>query len=157
MNDLASLRTHIVNLLTKGEAHVDARSELKDFPANLRGRKPEGAPHTPWQLLEHLRIAQLDILQFSIDAKHESPKWPEGYWPETESPPSDKAWDKSMQQFLDDLDAMCELVKDTKRDLFARIPHGTGQTLLREALLLADHNAYHLGQIVLVRRTLEKR
>lgn len=157
MNDLASLRTHIINLLTKAEAHVDARSELKDFPVKLRGRKPEGAPHTPWQLLEHLRIAQWDILQFSMDAKHESPKWPEGYWPETDAPPSDKAWDKSVRQFLDELDAVCELVKDPKRDLFARIPHGTGQTLLREALLVADHNAYHLGQIVMIRRTLEKR
>lgn len=157
MNDLASLRTHIINLLTKAEAHVDARSELKDFPAKLRGCKPEGAPHTPWQLLEHLRIAQWDILQFSIDAKHESPKWPEGYWPDTDAPSSDKAWDKSVRQFFDDLDAMCELVKDPKRDLFARIPHGDGQTLLREALLLADHNAYHLGQIVMIRRTLEKR
>lgn len=157
MNDLAALRTHIINLLTKAEAHVDARSELKDFPAKLRGRKPEGAPHTPWQLLEHMRIAQWDILQFSMDAKHQSPKWPEGYWPETDAPPSDKAWDKSVRQFLDELDAMCELVKDPKRDLFARIPHGSGQTLLREALLLADHNAYHLGQIVMVRRSLEKR
>lgn len=156
MNDLASLRTHIINLLTKAEAHVDARSELKDFPAKLRGSKPEGAPHTPWQLLEHMRIAQWDILQFSIDAKHESPKWPEGYWPEKDAP-SDKAWDKSVRQFLDELDAMCELVNDPKRDLFARIPHGSGQTLLREALLLADHNAYHLGQIVMIRRSLEKR
>ena len=157
MNDLASLRTHVINLLTKAEAHVDPSSELKDFPVKLRGRKPEGAPHTPWQLLEHMRIAQWDILQFSIDAKHESPKFPEGYWPQTEAPPSDKAWDKSVRQFLDDLDAMCDLVKDTKRDLFARIPHGTGQTILREALMLADHNAYHLGQMVMVRRALEKR
>ncbi|HEY6248815.1 MAG TPA: DinB family protein [Candidatus Angelobacter sp.] len=157
MNDLASLRQHIINLLTKGEAHVDVRSELKDFPSKLRGRKPEGAPHTAWQLLEHMRIAQWDILRFSVDAKHKSPKWPEGYWPETEAPASDKAWEKSVSQFLADLYDMCELIKDTKRDLFARIPHGTGHTLLREALLLADHNAYHLGQIVLVRRILEKR
>ena len=157
MNDLASLRRHVINLLTKAEAHVDARSELKGFPRKLRGRKPEGAPHTPWQLLEHMRIAQWDILRFSVDAKHQSPKWPEGYWPKTEEPPSDKAWEKSVRQFFTDLDAMCELVGNVKHDLFARIPHGTGQTLLREALLLADHNAYHLGQIVMVRRTLEKR
>ncbi|HEY6350339.1 MAG TPA: DinB family protein [Candidatus Angelobacter sp.] len=157
MNDVASLRQHMINLLTKAEAHVDVRSELKDFPRKLRGRKPEGAPHTPWQLLEHMRIGQWDILRFSLDAKHQSPKWPEGYWPETEAPPSDKAWEKSVRQFLADLDAMCELVGDAKRDLLARIPHGTGQTLLREALLAADHNAYHLGQIVMVRRILEKR
>lgn len=156
MNDLASLRQHVINLLTKAEAHVDAPGELKNFPPKLRGRKPEGAPHTPWQLLEHMRIAQWDILQFSIDAKHESPKFPEGYWPETESPASDKVWEKSVRQFLADLDAMCKLVEDGKRDLFARIPHGTGQTLLREALLVADHNAYHLGQIVMARRMMEK-
>lgn len=156
MDNFVALRHHIVNLLTKAEAHVDARKELKDFPPKLRGRKPEGAPHTPWQLLEHMRIAQWDILRFSVDAKHGSPKWPEGYWPETEKPPSAKAWEKSVRQFLADLDAMCKLVRDPKRDLFARIPHGDGQTLLREALLVADHNAYHLGQMVMVRRTLEQ-
>lgn len=156
MQNLASLRTHIINLLTKAEAHVDARSELEKFPRKLRGRKPEGAPHTAWQLLEHMRIAQWDILCFSVDAKHESPKWPESYWPETDAPPSDKAWDESVQQFLKDLDEICKLVRDPKRDLFARIPHGTGQTLLREALLVADHNAYHLGQIVMLKRILEK-
>jgi hypothetical protein len=155
MENVASLRTHLVNLLTKAEAHVDVQSELKDFPANLRGRKPEGAPHTPWQLLEHMRIAQWDILRFSMDAKHVSPKFPDGYWPETDSPPSPKAWDKSVKEFLHDLDEMCELLRDSKRDLFAPIPHGDGQTLLREALLVADHNAYHLGQIVTVRKTLE--
>lgn len=157
MEDLSSLRQHVINLLTKAEAHVDVASELKGFPAKLRGRKPDGAPHTPWQLLEHMRIAQWDILKFSVDASHVSPKWPEGHWPETETPASPKAWQKSVQEFLDDLDAMCKLVLDPKRDLFARIPHGTGQTLLREALLVADHNAYHLGQIVTLRRILEGR
>jgi hypothetical protein len=155
MDSNASLRTHLVNLLTKAEAHLDASSEIKDFPKKLRGRKPEGAPHTPWQLLEHLRLAQWDILRFSVDADHVSPKWPEGYWPDTDAPPDDKAWDKSVKDFLHDLDEMCKLVRDPKHDLFARIPHGTGQTLLREALLVADHNAYHLGQMVMVRRTLE--
>ena len=153
MDNIESLRTHLVNLLTKAEAHVDVISTLKDFPRELRARKPQGSPHTPWQLLEHMRIAQWDILQFSLDAKHESPQFPEGYWPKTEKPPSDKAWEKSVKQFLADLDAMCKLVSDPKQDLFAAIPHGTGQTLLREALLLADHNAYHLGQIVLIRKT----
>lgn len=155
MDNNASLRTHLVNLLTKAEAHLDAPGELKDFPKKLRGRKPEGAPHTPWQLLEHMRLAQWDILRFSVDADHVSPKWPEGYWPETDAPPDDKAWDKSVKDFLHDLDEICKLVSDPKRDLFARIPHGTGQTLLREALLVADHNAYHLGQMVMVRKILE--
>jgi hypothetical protein len=149
------LRQHLANLLTKAEAHLDLASELKDFPRELRGRKPEGAPHTPWQLLEHIRIAQWDILEFSKNAKHKSPKWPEGYWPKTEAPPDDNAWDKSVKQVLADLKAMRNLVDDPKSDLFAKIPHGDGQTLLREALLMADHNAYHLGQLVMVRRILQ--
>jgi hypothetical protein len=151
------LRQHLANLLTKAEAHLDLESELKDFPRELRGRKPEGAPHTPWQLLEHIRIAQWDILEFSRDAKHKSPKWPEGYWPKTEAPPDDKAWDKSVKQVLADLKAMAELAGDSKSDLFVKIPHGDGQTLLREVLLVADHNAYHLGQLVMVRRILQGR
>jgi len=156
MENIAALREHIINLLTRAEAHVDAKSELEGFPAELRGRKPTGGPHTPWQLLEHMRLGQWDILQFSIDAKHVSPKWPDDYWPRTDAPPSDNAWEESVRQFLADLEAICDLVRDPNRDLFARIPHGTGQTLLREALLVADHNAYHLGQIVMVRKTVEK-
>lgn len=155
MNHPDPLRQHLVNLLIKAEAHVDVGSELRDFPSQIRGRKPKGSPHTPWQLLEHMRIVQWDILRYSEDSKHKSPKFPDGYWPKTDAPPSDEAWDGSIRQFLADLDAMCALVRDTKRDLFAPIPHGGGQTLLREALLVADHNAYHLGQLVLIRRTLE--
>jgi len=151
------LRQHLLNLLTKAEAHVDLESSLKDFPRELRGRKPEGAPHTPWQLLEHIRIAQWDILEFSKNAKHKSPKFPDEYWPRSEAPPDDQAWEQSVKQTLADLKAMCALVSDPKRDLFAGIPGGDGQTLLREALLLADHNAYHLGQLVIVRRILERR
>jgi DinB superfamily len=151
------LREHLISLLTKAEAHVDLESSVKEFPRELRGRKPEGSPHTPWQLLEHIRIAQWDILEFSRDAKHASPKWPEGYWPQTEAPPDDKAWDKSVKQIQADLKAMCDLVHDPKRDLYTPIPHGDGQTLLREALLVADHNAYHLGQLVMVRRILERK
>ncbi|HKD80047.1 MAG TPA: DinB family protein [Candidatus Angelobacter sp.] len=151
------LRQHLIDLLTKAEAHVDLESSLKDFPRELRGRKPEGSPHTPWQLLEHIRIAQWDILEFSKNAKHKSPKFPDGYWPKTETPPDDKAWDKSVKQVLDDLKAMSDLVHDPKSDLYGKIPHGDGQTLLREALLVADHNAYHLGQLVLLRRILERK
>jgi DinB superfamily len=155
MDTIDSLRQQLVNLLTKAEAHVDVASTLKDFPPPLRGRKPEGAPHTPWQLLEHMRLAQWDILHFSVDAKHVSPKWPEGYWPKRDTPANDKAWKESVQQFLGDLDDICDLVRDKKRDLFAPMPHGDGQTLLREVLLVADHNSYHLGQLVMVRKTLE--
>jgi DinB superfamily len=155
MNKEDPLRQQLIKLLTKAEAHMDVGSALKGFPQELRGRKPAGAPHTPWQLLEHMRIAQWDILEFSLNPKHVSPKWPDGYWPETDAPPDAKAWDKSVRQFLADLDELCEMVNDSKRDLFAEIPHGEGQTYLREALLVADHNAYHLGQFVMVRRILE--
>lgn len=155
MDNNDSLRTHIVNLLTKAEAHVDVGSTLKDFPASIRGRKPKGSPHTPWQLLEHMRLGQWDILRFSVDPKHVSPQWPDEYWPKTAAPPSDHAWDESVRGFLSDLDALVSLVRDKKRDLFAPMLHGDGQTLLREVLLAADHNSYHLGQLVLVRKTLE--
>ncbi len=151
------LRQHITNLLTKAEAHVDLSSSIKDFPSELRGVKPEGAPHTPWQLLEHIRIAQWDILEFSKDAKHKSPKWPDEYWPKTEAPPNDQAWDKSVKQILADLKEISDLVNNPEVDLLAPIPNGDGQTLLREALLVADHNAYHLGQLVMVRRILESK
>ena len=157
MKSADPLRQHLIDLLSKAEAHVNLESSLKDFPRELRGKKPEGAPHTPWQLLEHIRIAQWDILEFSRDAKHKSPKWPEEYWPKTEAPPDDKAWDKSVRQVFTDLKEMCALLSDPKHDLFANIPHGDGQTLLREALLVADHNAYHLGQLVMVRRILERK
>jgi hypothetical protein len=157
MTNSHSLREHLLNLLTKPEAHVDLRSSLIDFPIDLRGRRPAGAPHTPWQLLEHMRIAQWDILEFSLDANHTSPQWPEDYWPKTEAPLDAKQWDASVKQFLADLNSVCEIVKDPKRDLFAKIPHGDGQTYLREILLVADHNAYHLGQLVMMRRILEGR
>jgi hypothetical protein len=153
--EMDSLRHHLVNLLTKAEAHVDLRSTIQQFPRELRAKKPPGSPHTPWQLLEHIRIAQWDILQFSLDAKHKSPKWPEEYWPKTEAPPSDEAWEKSVSEILRDLDSVCRMVSDPQNDLFAEIPHGDGQTQLREALLVADHNAYHLGEMVILRRMLE--
>lgn len=149
-----TLRKHLLDLLGGGGAHVRFDDAVKDFPAELRGRKPEGSPHTAWQLLEHMRIAQWDILEFSRDPKHASPDFPSGYWPETEAPPDAKAWEKSVQAFRKDLKAMEGLVTDSKSNLFARIPHGEGQTLLREALVLADHNSYHLGQLVLVRKQL---
>jgi hypothetical protein len=120
----------------------------------LRGQKPEGADHTPWELLEHLRITQWDILEFSRNAQHRSPDFPEGYWPKEAAPPSDKAWDKSVATFRAELKAMIDLINAPATDLFAKIPHGDGQTILREALLTADHNSYHIGQLVLVRKLL---
>jgi len=151
----AALREHVLNLLREGHAHATFEQAVKGLPVELQGKVPKGAEHSPWQLLEHLRIAQLDILEFSRDAKHQSPKWPEGYWPKEKAPADEKTWDKSVRAFKKDLKAMCALVEDPKTDLFAKIPHGDGQTILREALLAADHNAYHVGQLVLVRRLLK--
>jgi DinB superfamily len=153
-NTDAALRKQLVELLSSHNAHADFEAAVADLGPELRGRKASGSPFTAWQLLEHLRIAQSDILEFSRDAKHVSPKWPEGYWPKSEAPPDAKAWDRSVKAFRADLDAMKKLVSDPAVDLFARIPHGTGQTILREALLVADHNAYHIGQLVLVRKLL---
>ncbi len=152
MND--PVREQVLALLKGGNAHVSFDNVFKDFPANLRGVKPNGAPHTAWQLLEHMRIAQWDILEFSRSAKHVSPEWPGGYWPKTEKPPDENAWKKSLASFKRDLKAMEKLVADPKTNLYTRIPHGTGQNIYREALLVADHNAYHLGQLVLLRRLL---
>ncbi|MGH9678672.1 MAG: DinB family protein [Candidatus Acidiferrales bacterium] len=148
------LREHLDELLSGGNAHLDWKPALGGIPPKLRGVRPEGSPHSVWELLEHMRIAQWDILEFSRDPKHVSPDWPSGYWPKAPAPASTAAWDKSLKQFARDLAAMKKLATDPKTDLFARIPHGTGQTILREALLVVDHNAYHLGQIVLVRRLL---
>ena len=148
------VREQVIKLLAGGQAHATLEDVVKDFPAKLRGVKPKGAPHTAWELLEHIRIALWDILEFSRDAKHVSPSWPEGYWPKMQKPPSDAAWKKSVAAIRKDLAAMQKLVANPKTDLNAKIPHGTGQTVLREALLVADHNAYHIGQLLLVRRLL---
>ncbi len=149
-----SLRQQLVDLLQGGNAHVKFEEVVKDFPERLRGKKPEGQPHTAWRLLEHMRIAQWDILEFSRNSKHVSPEWPEGYWPKGDAPPSPSAWEKSVKQFRADRKAMEDLVGDSETDLYARIPWGDGQTILREALLVADHNAYHLGELLMIRRLL---
>jgi len=149
-----SLRDHVLYLLAGGGAHAKFDDVIKDLPPNLRGTKPDKFPHPAWMLLEHLRLAQWDILEFSRNSKHVSPAWPQGYWPGTEVPPTEAAWNKSIRKFRRDLKAMQDLVANPKTDLFARIAWGDGQTILREALLLADHNAYHLGQLLDVRRLL---
>lgn len=150
----SSLREHVIYLLNGGGAHAKFDEVVPDMPADLRGTKAANFPHTVWMLLEHLRLAQWDILEFSRNAKHSSPAWPEGYWPKSEAPPNEAAWNESIKSFHADLKAMADLVKNPKTDLFARIPWGDGQTILREALLTADHNAYHLAQIVDLRRLL---
>jgi hypothetical protein len=148
----AALRQHLLDLLTGGHAHADFDTAIRNIPPRLRGKRPKGAAHSPWEILEHMRIAQWDILEFSRNASHESPEWPGGYWPSAAAPPDENAWEKSARAFRRDLKAMCDLAANPSTDLFGKIPHGDGQTILREALLVADHNAYHLGEMVLVRR-----
>jgi len=153
MND-ESLRKHVVELLDGGHAHATFDTVIKDFPAELRGEVPRGLPHSAWMLLEHMRLAQWDILDFSINPKYKAMKWPEDYWPKTPAPPDAASWEKSIKLFRDDLDAMKKLVSDPKTDLFKKLAWGKGQTILREALLVANHNSHHLGQMIDVRRLL---
>ena len=143
------VREHLVKLLEGGQAHATFEAAVKGLPAT-----PKGAEHSPWEILEHLRIAQSDILEFSTNPKYVAPKWPDDYWPKSPKPPNAKAWAKSVRAFHADLEAMRKLVAAGSTDLYAPIPHGDGQTILREALLIADHNAYHIGELVLVRRLL---
>lgn len=152
---LDALRTHVLELLEGGHAHLDFDAAVADLPEALRGAKPSGLPHTPWRLVEHMRIAQWDILEFTRDRRHVSPAFPRGYWPQGDAPPDPGDWDRSLAAFRADLKAMHDLVADPATDLLAPIPHGQGQTILREALLVADHNSYHLGQLVVVRRLLD--
>jgi len=141
-------------LLRGGGAHIDFESVVKDFPVEAVYRKIEHLPYTAWAVLEHIRIAQWDILEFSRNADHVSPKWPEGYWPAKDQTPDADAWNKTVAAFRADLKQMEELVADPSTDLFAPIAHGDGQTTLREALLVADHNAYHLGVLATMKRLL---
>jgi hypothetical protein len=154
MAHLKSLRKHLLYLVAKGGAHATFEDAVKAVPPAACGKVPEGAAHSLWELLEHMRITQRDILEFSRNSKHVSPKFPKGYWPKTPAPPNAKAWDKSVKDFLADRDEMCKLIEKKSTDLFAEIPHGEGQTILREAMLVADHNAYTVGEIVLTRRLL---
>jgi hypothetical protein len=154
-DDTAALRAHLDNLLRMEGAHIAFDDAIEGFPAALRGAKPAGTPHSAWELLEHMRIAQEDILDFSRNPEYREKAFPDDYWPATETPPSEEAWQRSVQQFRTDLKEMRELIANSAHDLFARIPHGDGQTVLREALVVADHNAYHLGQLMFLRKLLE--
>jgi hypothetical protein len=153
-NESDSLRKMLVDAMRGHQSHLDFDAALKGFPAEARGVKPPGAPHTAWQLLEHMRIAQRDILDFSRDPNHKSPQWPEGYWPLTDAPPDDTAWEASVRAFQNDAREFNKLVQNPAQDLFKPFAHGDGQTLLREALLTATHNSYHLGQLVFLKKML---
>ena len=150
-----ALREHVLDVLRGGGAHIKFEDAIEGFPPEFFNARAAGVPYTPWQLLEHMRIAQWDIIEFSRSAAHVSPRWPEGYWPEEGLAADEDDWLRSVEGFRADLRAMEALVEDEANDLYAKIPHGTGQTLLREALLVADHNAYHLGALVTLRRALE--
>ncbi|WP_255486973.1 DinB family protein [Mucilaginibacter sp. SP1R1] len=140
----------LLHLLNGGNAHADLKKALDGLPVELRGAKPDKLPYSIWQLVEHIRIAQWDMPEFCKDGNHQSPKWPDNYWPKETSPVSSDAWDKSVKQINDDLNELIDLVKTG--DLFTKIPHGDGQTLLREALQAADHTAYHVAEIIIIRR-----
>ncbi len=150
----AQLREHLVKLLRGRQAHVTFEDTVGDFPARLRGVKPKGVPYSAWQLVEHLRLAQWDIYDFCVNPEYKELRWPDDYWPRTAAPPNNAAWQKSLRQFQADRNRMVRLVRNPRTDLYARIPWGSGQTILREALLVADHNSYHVGQLVLLRRLL---
>ena len=154
MENDTELRDRLVELLRGGDAHAPFDGAVKDFPRERAGERPEGSPHSAWELLEHLRIAQHDILEFSKSAEWVSPQWPHGYWPASPKPQRASLWDDSVKAFHSDLEAFAALVLDPARDLYTPFPWGDGQNLLREALVLADHNSYHIGQLVLVRQQL---
>ena len=151
---LNALRDQVVKALAWHDAHVDFERAVAATPVEVRGRKPQGLPYSPWQLLEHLRLTQRDILEFCRNPKYVEPKWPDDYWPKTDSPPNPSAWDASVAAFARDRDALQKLATDPRVDLFATIPHGSGQSYLRELVLMIDHNAYHIGELVAARRML---
>ena len=149
------IRQQIAKLLDWGDAHADFRTAVDDFPDDLRGEVPSGFSRSAWELLEHMRIALWDIVEFTKDARHKSPPWPDGYWPPLRTPPQEEAWLQSVRSFVDLVEEMRGLILDRHRPLLEPLPRGQGQTLMREALLVADHNSYHLGQLVQLRKALK--
>ena len=150
------IRTQLAALLDGGQAHATFADAVKDFPAKLRGVMPQGLPYSAWQLLEHIRLAQKDILDFSAPPTggYHALKWPEGYWPKEAEPASAEAWDRSIAAIEADRKKFKALIAKPEADLVKPFRWGTGQNLLREALLIADHNAYHVGELVMLRRLL---
>ena len=152
--DDTTLREHLITLLSGRGAHIDFKAAVKNFPEELIGRRVENIPHTAWHLVYHMRIAQWDILEFSRNPEHISPDYPHGYWPDEDFPENKQLWKKTISSYQKELGEMMELVRDPEINLFTPFPHGSGQTLLREALVLADHNSYHIGQLVDLRMLL---
>ena len=150
-----ALREHVLYLLNGDGAHLDFEAIVRDVPVAARGKRPKGGPHSPWEVLEHLRITQKDVLESTRDPKHTSPEFPAGYWPASATPPSEKGWDQSAAAFQTDLQALAELAKNPSTDLLASLPSGDGQTILRKLLMIADHNSYHIGQLLLLKQLLQ--
>ena len=155
MKDNGHLRKHVLYLLNGDGAHLEFDAVIKDISAKLRGVRPNGGEHSPWEVLEHLRITQRDVLESINSPGHVSPDFPSGYWPGSASPPNEKAWDQSAAAFRADLKALTEIAVSPSRDLLAPLPAGEGQTILRKLFMLADHNSYHLGQLLLLRQFLQ--
>jgi len=152
-NDEKTLVKELAKLLQGGSAHADLKTALAGLPVKLRGVKPDKLPYSIWQLVEHIRIAQWDMLNFCMDPNHKSPKWPDEYWPKDPAPKSEEAWNDSIAQINNDMDEFIGVLEHG--DLYAKIPGGSGQTILLEALQLADHNSYHIGEIIAIRRLLD--
>jgi uncharacterized damage-inducible protein DinB len=152
MNDTA--RAHLARALGWAEAHMSFDDAVAELPADLRGKAPAGLPYSPWQLLEHIRITQHDILDFCRNPSYQEIAWPDDYWPKSPAPPSEDAWASSVRQVREDRAALEALARDGSIDLTGRIPQGSGQTYLREVLLVIDHTAYHMGELIVVRRLL---
>ena len=151
---MATIRESLAELLAGDQAHLNPALALSDLALELQGQRPAGLPYSPWELLEHLRLTQHDIVEFITNPDYQEPDFPAGYWPATASPPGAQAWQSSRQSFLAELDSLIQIAQDSSRDLEAMVPWGSGQTLMRELLLAADHNSYHLGQMVILRRLL---
>ena len=149
-----ALRRQLARALGWREAHAGFDAAVDGLPHELRGRRPAGLPHSCWELVEHIRLAQRDLLEFCTNPDYSAPRWPEGYWPSRPEPPSPESWEESIAAFHADREALQAFVTESGTDLGAKIPHGTGQTYLRSVLLVVDHTAYHVGQLVAVRQLL---
>lgn len=150
-----TLINNLVELVGKGSSHASLDDALKNMPFALLGERPQNLPYSIWQLAEHIRIAQWDILEFCRDPKHVSPKWPDEYWPKEAAPKQKTEWQQCVNKIKDDRKAFIELIKKSGNNLDVPFEHGTGQSLQKEALVLADHNSYHTGEIIIIRRLLK--
>ena len=154
MDHDGAIRKALEQFLAGGQAHASMEDAVRDFPSSLYAAKPAGAPHSAWQLLEHIRLAQHDLLEFCRNPEYKAPKWPEEYWPPSDAPGSPEAWNRSVAELNADLKQFIELIRSPKTDLYSNIPWGDGQNILREVLLAGDHTSYHTGQLLALRKQL---